>query len=46
MLNRHNIFLYHAAPETRPTGLFEGTTSDSIKIVFAFYAALWAYDGW
>ncbi|XP_065915999.1 b(0,+)-type amino acid transporter 1-like isoform X2 [Dysidea avara] len=40
------LWYYHNAPETHSVGLFKGTTSNPTKIVFAFYAALWAYDGW
>ena len=39
-------FYFYSAPETHSVGLFKGTTSNPTKIVFAFYAALWAYDGW
>jgi len=30
----------------KSNGLFENTSTDPAKIIFAFYAALWAYDGW
>lgn len=34
------------ATKTQPRGLFEGTSSNPASMAFAFYAALWAYDGW
>jgi len=39
-------FLLFLGNKPESAGLFENTTTDPAKIIFAFYAALWAYDGW
>ena len=40
------IILLLLGNKPKSAGLFENTTTDPAKIIFAFYAALWAYDGW